>query len=215
MFTGGNQYAVMPLPEYGGLYRMLAYIITSIVGLSFLFMIPTRRLGFITKFGERTIQVYFWHYVVIHIFTGTQLQQEFFFGSTTGMVLWLLMGVLVTFILSLKIFQYPACWLQPRYIRAAESQMLTRKKTIISIGVFVGLTAILSAAIVIANPKGWKQENGSWYYKNFFGVNETGWIEVNESRYYLDEEGVMVTGAQEIDGKNYVFNDSGKLISEN
>ncbi len=215
MFTGGNQYAVMPLPEYGGLYRMLTYIITSIVGLSFLFMIPTRRLGFITKFGERTIQVYFWHYVVIHIFTGTQLQREFFFGSSFGMVMWLLTGILVTFILSFKIFQYPTCWLQPRYIRAAEGQMLTKRQIIISVGIFVGLTVVLLVAIVAANPKGWEQENGNWYYKNFFGVNETGWIEVNENKYYFDEEGIMVTGAQEIDGKNYMFNDGGQLISEN
>ncbi len=215
MFTGGNQYAVMPLPEYGGLYRMLTYIITSIVGLSFLFMIPTRRLGFITKFGERTIQVYFWHYVVIHIFTGTQLQREFFFGSSLGMVMWLLTGILVTFILSFKIFQYPTCWLQPRYIRAAEGQMLTKRKIIISVGIFVGLTVVLLVAIVAANPKGWEQENGNWYYKNFFGVNETGWIEVNENKYYFDGEGIMVTGAQEIDGKNYMFNDGGQLISEN
>ncbi len=215
MFTGGNQYAVMPLPEYGGLYRMLTYIITSIVGLSFLFMIPTRHLGFITKFGERTIQVYFWHYVVIHIFTGTQLQREFFFGSSFGMVMWLLTGILVTFILLFKIFQYPTCWLQPRYIRAAEGQMLTKKKIIISVGIFVGLTVVLLVAIVAVNPKGWEQENGNWYYKNFFGVNETGWIEVNENKYYFDEEGIMVTGAQEIDGKNYMFNDGGQLISEN
>ncbi len=215
MFTGGNQYAVMPLPEYGGLYRMLTYIITSIVGLSFLFMIPTRRLGFITKFGERTIQVYFWHYVVIHIFTGTQLQREFFFGSSFGMVMWLLTGILVTFILSFKIFQYPTCWLQPRYIRAAEGQMLTKRKIKISVGIFVGVTVVLLVAIVVANPKGWEQENGNWYYKNFFGVNETGWIEVNENKYYFDEEGIMVTGAQEIDGKNYMFNDGGQLISEN
>ncbi len=215
MFTGGNQYTVMPLPEYGGLYRMLAYIITSIVGLSFLFMIPTRRLGFITVFGGRTVQVYFWHYVVIHIFTATQLQREFFFGSSTGMILWLLMGVLVTFILSLKIFQYPVCWLQPKYIKAAEGQVITKKNVKACIGAFMGLTVVLLAVIIIANPKGWKQENGNWYYKNFFGVNEIGWIEVNESKYYLDEDGVMVTGEREIDGKNYLFNDSGRLISEN
>lgn len=215
MFTGGNQYAVMPMPEYGGLYRMFAYIITSVVGLSFLFMIPTKRLGIITKFGERTIQVYFWHYVVIHIFTATQLQLEFFFGSSTGMILWLLMGVLVTFILSLKIFQYPTCWLQPGYIRAGENQKMTKKRNVMSAGIFVGLTAVLLAAMVIVNPKCWKQENGSWYYKNFFGVNETGWVDIKDNRYYFDEEGVMATGEQEIDGRNYLFADGGQLISEN
>ena len=84
-----------------------------------------------------------------------------------------------------------------------------------SAGIFVGLTAVLLAAMVIVNPKCWKQENGNWYYKNFFGVNETGWVEIKDNRYYFDEEGVMATGEQEIDGRNYLFADGGQLISEN
>ncbi len=215
MFTGGNQYDALPLSKYGGLYRMVAYIITSIVGLAFLFMIPTRRLGFITRFGERSIQVYFWHYVVIHIFTGLHLQEKYFFNTTTGMVLWLLIGVLVTFILSLKVFKYPTCWLQPKYIKSAEDRLFERKHVAAAIGIYVGLTVVLSVVMIITNPKGWKYENGEWYYKNFFGMNETGWIEINGSSYYCDTDGVMATGIQEIDGESYQFDDNGKLISEN
>lgn len=92
-----------------------------------------------------------------------------------------------------------------------------------------------------AQPDGWFEEDGAWYYREA-DLKKTGWHAENGNRYYLDcygkmitgiyrmdywghmlsneyrtyyfdENGVMQIGWQKVDGKKYFFREDGRALT--
>ena len=109
--TGRNPFADS-LRAYGPLIRLGCYGLSAAVGLSFLLIIPRRGLGLISTFGQRTMQVYFWHRPVIYVLTYLHINDSVMSLGIAGKVIWLILAVILTLILSLKLFGFPSKHLQ-------------------------------------------------------------------------------------------------------
>lgn len=98
------------LAEHGFLFRAGTSILAAVIGLCFILIMPTFRLGKITVFGQRTLQVYFWHDLIVK-FAFNMGAFALFEESGYLKIIWALLGIPLTFILSLDIFKYPVNWL--------------------------------------------------------------------------------------------------------
>ena len=105
LFTGRNAYSARFLP-YGALWRLLCYAISSICILALVLLIPDREIRPFTVFGRRTLQVYFWHRMVLYLLNYAGLPGKPL--SMPAQIGWLCLGMLTAVILSLKPFGFPA-----------------------------------------------------------------------------------------------------------
>lgn len=90
----------------GWLHRFLCYVLSFLTGGALILLTPQIKLPVITELGKRTLQVYFWHYSFIYIMQNT-LDIELWCSTPKGRGIYVLMAVLLTLMLSLKIFGYP------------------------------------------------------------------------------------------------------------
>lgn len=106
-FTGRNSYIALGEPVFGGIYRFLFYGLSTILSLAIMYITPNGRI-FITKFGNRTLQVYFIHYLVLMIYQHYNLDIYLMnvFPYNWELV-YLCLAVGLAFVLSLKIFEFP------------------------------------------------------------------------------------------------------------
>ena len=117
VLTGRNAFkdAIMP---YGPLIRLACYGLTAVVGFAFLMIIPRMNLGFISVFGQRTMQIYFWHMPILHILCYQNIHMLIPSLGVGGLILWALCGAALTFVLALKPFGFPVTqlsrWLQQK-----------------------------------------------------------------------------------------------------
>ena len=96
-------------PEYAQLpfiWRLQGYIIAVVVGFSLILATPVSYIKPVTLWGSRTIQVYFWHKLVLYVFQYTDLDKWFYDGGLHK-TLWMIVAVIITCILSLWVFRYP------------------------------------------------------------------------------------------------------------
>ena len=108
LFTGRNSFSVNPAFEkWGMLYRLLCYVITAVVSFYIICAVPSRKIPLVSDFGSRTIQVYFWHWPVVMIMEKTGLL-TLLFSTPVGKLVAMLIGVVITFILSMKPFGFPS-----------------------------------------------------------------------------------------------------------
>ena len=88
--------------------RLLCYIITFFVGASIIFLMPSKKIKWISAMGERTIDVYFWHWPVYMLLNRFFHINKLLFWGAKGKVVLLLIAVIVTFVLSQGgIISYP------------------------------------------------------------------------------------------------------------
>jgi len=107
LFTGRNPFSVNALyTDWGCLYRLLCYTITFVMGSSILCLVPNHRLPIITSLGQKTLQVYFWHFPIMYLLLRFKVG-DLLFPSKIGKLCWLACAVLITFILCLKPFGFP------------------------------------------------------------------------------------------------------------
>lgn len=87
--------------------RALFYVSAILLGGAFLVWVP-RKQTFFTKFGSRTLQVYILH----RFWYLAWLKYEWWrmFTSDIGKIVLVILLVAFTFLLSLKIFEYPFKW---------------------------------------------------------------------------------------------------------
>ena len=90
------------------LNRAIFYIVALLLCASFMLLVP-RGKAFFTRFGSRTLQVYILHRFLY--LSETEYKWYEPFKSTKGFFAMCLIAVAVTFILSLKPFEYPFKWL--------------------------------------------------------------------------------------------------------
>ena len=84
----------------------MCYVITILTGLSVLALTSRDRFVFVTRAGNRTLQAYFWHTPLLQIMSHYHVP-EFFFALPWGEWQWLGVAVLLTFLLSFRIFGFP------------------------------------------------------------------------------------------------------------
>ncbi|MEG0307422.1 MAG: acyltransferase family protein [Clostridium sp.] len=106
-FSGRNSYVKLNEPIYGGIYRMAIYVLSTLISLALIYIIPKGKL-FVTKFGTRTLQVYFLHYILLNIYhkynLNSYIMNEF---PKYWKILYIFLAIILTLILSLKVFEYP------------------------------------------------------------------------------------------------------------
>ncbi len=108
LFSGRNSFAVnIAFEKWGMLYRLGSYVITAVVSFCVICLMPSRKLPLISNFGARTIQVYFWHWPVLLIMEKAGIL-DYMFSTPMGKVTAMLTGIVITFILSLKLFAFPS-----------------------------------------------------------------------------------------------------------
>ncbi len=106
LYTGKNPYIINPIfNKWGMLCRIFCYISTVGVSLAVLFLVPAKRCIY-SKFGSRTLQVYFWHYLVFYISKYFNLVNIINHGIT-GKIIWILYAIVISLLLSVKLFGYP------------------------------------------------------------------------------------------------------------
>ncbi|EHJ02130.1 acyltransferase 3 [Clostridium sp. DL-VIII] len=106
-FTGRNSYIVLNEPLYGGVYRILFYGLSVIISLGVIFATPKCNV-FFTKFGSRTLQVYFLHYLILSLYIHYKLN-DYLIKSfpKSWKFIYLCLAIMLTYLLSLKMFEYP------------------------------------------------------------------------------------------------------------
>ena len=117
-------------PEYSGgfgaLWKISAYAISCITGWALIMITPAKEIHPITLWGSRTIQVYFWHKIILYVFKYTDLD-KWFYSDEPHKLLWMGVAVAVACVLSLWIFRYPTELIMG-LTRSKEHKAATRAK---------------------------------------------------------------------------------------
>ncbi len=103
LFTGRNAYSESFLP-YGAFWRLVCYAVSSVCIYAAVMLVPYKEIKPLTVFGRRTLQVYFWHRMVLYLLNYMGLPGKPL--SLPVQIGWLCLGVLVTLVLSLKPFGF-------------------------------------------------------------------------------------------------------------
>lgn len=111
LFTGSTPFSFLPAEwaAYGGLLRALSYLIAGVLCMAFIAVMPQKKLGILSVFGSRTIQVYFWHLPLV--FAVHMLDYTLFHSTLAkapwGYCLGIFVAVGIAMLLSLKPFHFP------------------------------------------------------------------------------------------------------------
>lgn len=107
LFTGRNPFTEK-MYYIGPALRIFCYIITFLTGAAMMTIVPSRKIMWISAMGSRSIDVYFWHWVMyLSLERFFHIKQIFFWG-TEGKILFLLIAVITTVVLSQGgIISYP------------------------------------------------------------------------------------------------------------
>lgn len=112
IITGRNSFFTLQYFEYGYLFRLLWYVLGFVLIFALIAIVPSKKT-FFTEMGERTIQVYALHRIVIYIWHAFNMDV---FMQMIWPEHWKLLtvfggGWLITYLLSSKIFSKPFKWL--------------------------------------------------------------------------------------------------------
>lgn len=108
LFTGRNPYALVPIEGCTFYHRMLCYGITAVLIISVLSCVPNRKVPVLTKMGQNTLGVYFWHYPIVLLLWHFGVMGML---MSLGDPLWKLavfaIAIICTAILSIPAFSWP------------------------------------------------------------------------------------------------------------
>ena len=92
--------------DFAFIWKLQCYLCSCVIGFFLIMATPTKDIKVITTWGSRTIQVYFWHKLVLYVFKYTDLDKWFYDGGVHK-TLWIIVAVATTCLLSLKVFKFP------------------------------------------------------------------------------------------------------------
>ena len=121
LFTGRNPFFPR-IMSYAPLVRLASYIISFSIGFSLIMLMPNKRLGLITDMGKNSINVYFWHMHMYYILNKVFNISNVFNYGVSGKLVFLLMAVLLSIVLSHNIFNFP--------IKQIREQIFFNRKTL-------------------------------------------------------------------------------------
>ena len=105
LFTGRNPYSYFNEFTCTYKHRLFTYVISFIIGFSFMCITPNRKIKVIINMGKRTLQVYVIHCQIILLIRGIglfELLRNNFYNYY--IYIYLLIAVMLTFFLSLRLF---------------------------------------------------------------------------------------------------------------
>lgn len=109
LLTGRNPFSNLEmLSIYGGIFRLIYYLIVFILIFAFTSVIPNRRIPIFTNIGKTSIAIYAFHLSVIDVLWGGFEIGEFICMNASGAMLYVWMlggGFLIAWLLSLPIFE--------------------------------------------------------------------------------------------------------------
>ena len=106
MFTGRNPFSKTQFRNFGWIGRGITHILSSVIGFAFLMVVPRCKFGIMSLFGQRTLQVYFWHILFREVLKLTGIR-TIICSTQYGKVFWFIIPIVLTLILSLKCFAWP------------------------------------------------------------------------------------------------------------
>ena len=107
LFTGRNPYSTEEAFRITGFfYRLLCYVITSLVSISVICLIPRQKINYISGYGKNTLQVYFWHTSFLLILMRTGID-DFLTANAFGRFIWIILASALTVLLSTDYFSFP------------------------------------------------------------------------------------------------------------
>lgn len=104
LFTGRNPFNEFFYPM-GFLWRLLCYAITTVICLACILAVPAKVNDY-TYIGQRTLQIYLWHRLALYLLVYFKIDR-LFFVTDIGKLGWLFLAVVLTFVLSNRIFSFP------------------------------------------------------------------------------------------------------------
>ncbi len=110
LFTGRNPYSVLGnYAPFGAFFRILTYLISAAVGLSVICLVPGKKLGYITAMGAKTLQIYFWHRMILITFEHFDVYGKISAatGGTAATAIYILIAVGIAFLCSIPVLSFP------------------------------------------------------------------------------------------------------------
>lgn len=111
LFTGRNPYAQVGIEDCGWHYRLLCYLISSLLCLSLISLFTRVKNPIVASWGRRTLAVYFWHWPIALLLIGAHVPDSLL-GHWPGGYVWLLIAVCVTVLCSSKFLERPLSYLK-------------------------------------------------------------------------------------------------------
>ena len=108
IFTGRNPYALINVDHCGWGHRLLCYGITLVMSVAVMSLMSEKKSKLAQQVGKNTLQIYFWHRLVLYMmmYSGFSDGIRQYCGPI-WMLVFLAIGVALTFLLSLDIFGWP------------------------------------------------------------------------------------------------------------
>lgn len=108
LFTGRNAYALINVENCGATHRLLFYMIAVLMGIAIISLTPNQKVPVMGLVGRRTLQIYFWHRLVLYVLTFSGMTDSLIKNMPSGWV-WAYLGIAAAlpFILSAKLFETP------------------------------------------------------------------------------------------------------------
>lgn len=114
-FSGKNSFEVInedfALSFEGLIIRALCYTLTALLCLALLWVMPDRKIPVLSKMGERSLSVYFWHRPIIYILEAAGVL-DFLFSFRFAGILCICAAAALSLILGFKVFYRPFVWLK-------------------------------------------------------------------------------------------------------
>lgn len=108
LFTARNAYALINVDGCNWVHRFVWYGVASIIGMAIISLTPNKELSFAGMIGQRTLQIYFWHRLVLYVLMYSGFADSL---KVTFAGLWipayLFLAVVITLALSLDLFGKP------------------------------------------------------------------------------------------------------------
>lgn len=108
LFTGRNPFDKIQMPNCEFWDRGEAMLISAALCIALVSLVPNIKLPFVTKFGGRTLQVYFWHRPVLYYLIYAEFSERLITSYINSWwIIYIGIAFLITFVLSAEIFGRP------------------------------------------------------------------------------------------------------------
>ena len=108
LFTGRNAYSLINVESCGAVHRLMFYVIAFLMGIAIISLIPNCKVPVVGTVGARTLQIYFWHRLILYVLTFSGITGKLIKNVPSGWVwIYLAMAIILPFVLSAEVFSVP------------------------------------------------------------------------------------------------------------